>query len=155
MTALKRTVAVLAVLLGVLAFVPLSSIAEEGEEDKKLIYSDAILWKLDKEGSKDNYLLGTVHINDDRILDVPEPILKALKGSTTAAFEIITVGKTFGGGESTHPYFFTDGRSLRLVIGDEMWQRVKAIGRRKRHSQLFAVSDQAMGADMDSHAEGY
>ena len=54
----------------------------------------ALLWHLDPSGATEpSYLLGTMHVSDPRVLDVPQPVLDALDQSHTAVFELITDGK--------------------------------------------------------------
>ncbi len=100
--------------------------ADEHKSDKPLIHSEALLWKVEKEGSPNNHLLGTFHIpNREIVVKVPKPIIEALKGSKIAAFEIINKNRiTFRKGQN--PAFLRDGRTLLQIIGPELFEKLIA-----------------------------
>ncbi len=52
---------------------------------------NTILWKIEKPGSHPSWLFGTMHLTDDRLIDVPDDVLNALNGAATVAVENIDV----------------------------------------------------------------
>ncbi|MBT5434227.1 MAG: TraB/GumN family protein [Alphaproteobacteria bacterium] len=84
----------------------------------------ALLWHLDPSGATEpSYLLGTMHVSDPRVLDVPQPVLDALDQSHTAVFELITDGKVTASLASA--MMISDGRTLEDIVGVELFSRVK------------------------------
>ncbi len=102
--------------------IPTDLAADEAKK-AELIYSNAILWKLEKEGSIRNHLFGTFHVPDRAVVRIPKEVRKALDGSSIAAFEIINEMKgTFG--DFKNPTLLTDGRSLQEILDPELYQQV-------------------------------
>ena len=48
----------------------------------------AILWKIQRESAKPNYLLGTIHLGGAWVMEIPEPIVNALSESDTFVMEV-------------------------------------------------------------------
>lgn len=56
-----------------------------------LPYSNGILWKVEVEGVTPSYLLGTMHMADPRLLDLPPKADAAFEASSTLALEIADI----------------------------------------------------------------
>ena len=91
-------------------------------------FDHGVLWRLDPPGGgRPSYLLGTMHVADPRVLDVPEAVLEALDESDTAVFEV--VDSLAEQQAAAAPMFYQDGRSLDEVLDPELWQQTMAIAR--------------------------
>lgn len=116
---LRRAIATALALLVLLAG---GAAAQDGRFDR------GVLWRLDPpDGGKPSHLLGTMHVADPRVLDVPAPVLEALAASDTAVFELIE-----GQGAQqavAASMFYDDGRTLDEVLGPELWQQTLAVAR--------------------------
>ena len=80
-------------------------------DDDGLPYGDGVLWKVERAGEAPSYLFGTIHLNRDDILAVPEAVKKALADARSASFEVlfneangeIMARAIFTGGQRTPP----------------------------------------------------
>ena len=52
-------------------------------------YGQGVLWKLERGGGAPNYLFGTIHITDQRVLRLPLEVAQAFDGAESATFEVI------------------------------------------------------------------
>ena len=52
-------------------------------------YGHGVLWKLERGGVAPNYLFGTIHITDERVLRLPDEVAQAFDGARSATFEVI------------------------------------------------------------------
>jgi len=99
-----------------------SALAGDGRFDQGL------LWRLDPPGGgRPSYLLGTMHVADPRVLDLPRAVRQALSASDTAVFEMID--SLAEQQAAAAPMFYQDGRSLDLVLGKALWEQTMAIAR--------------------------
>ncbi len=58
----------------------------------RTVNGNALLWKIEKDKDKPaSYLFGTMHVTDDRLLDVPDEVLNALNGAEIVALENLDV----------------------------------------------------------------
>ncbi len=58
----------------------------------RTLNGNALLWKIEKnEDIAPSYLFGTMHVTDERLLNVPDPVLDALNGSDIVALENLDV----------------------------------------------------------------
>ena len=83
-----------------------------------------LLWKIDKPGYPTSYLLGTIHSEDPRVIDIPEPIKQALDRSHSLALEI-----EFSPDSAKYAaasMFFSDDRTLDKYIDEDSYARVQA-----------------------------
>lgn len=91
-------------------------------------FDHGVLWRLDPpDGGRPSHLLGTMHIADPRVLDVPAAVLEALAASDTAVFEVIE-GMAAQQAVAAS-MFYDDGRTLEDVLGPELWQETLAAAR--------------------------
>ncbi|MCH8999383.1 MAG: TraB/GumN family protein [Proteobacteria bacterium] len=52
-------------------------------------YGHGVLWKVERGGLAPNYLFGTIHITDERVLRLPDEVAQAFDGARSATFEVI------------------------------------------------------------------
>jgi uncharacterized protein YbaP (TraB family) len=91
---------------------------------------NSVFWKIvPPNGAAPSWLLGTMHLSDPRVLDLPAPARKALGGARVVALENTNVldpasaRSAYASGLSHMVY--GDGRTLRTVLDDATWTAVK------------------------------
>lgn len=92
--------------------------------------SDAILWKIEKEGRPTSYLFGTVHLTDERVTSLSPTTEKAIKESKTIALEVSDVSETATStviAKSAPLVMYTDGRRLDGLLSSTEYDTVKSI----------------------------
>ncbi len=52
-------------------------------------YTDALLWKITRPDLPPSYIFGTIHVSDPRVLSIPEPVIAAIRQSSSFAMEAI------------------------------------------------------------------
>ncbi len=52
-------------------------------------YGAGLLWKLERGGVAPSYLFGTIHITDERVLQLPAEVAQTFDGAHSATFEVI------------------------------------------------------------------
>ena len=89
------------------------------------IYDQGLLWKLTGKASRPSYLFGTIHVTDSEILDLPGPVTEALAGSSIFVMETLPdIGQLSALSELL---FFQDGRTLRQMISQPLFERTGEI----------------------------
>lgn len=108
-------------LLGLLAAVVLSGAVQANEAPRR----GAILYEVRApDGQTANYLFGTIHSEDPRVLDLPGPVLKAFADSPSFALEVVPDTEAIIKSMVTMTY--TDGRTLREVLPEDLYPEAAA-----------------------------
>jgi len=85
-----------------------------------------ILWEISKENIAPSYVFGTVHSEDERVTELPIPVIKQFNESKTFVLEMLLDNKNTN--EIFKKMYFSNGDTLQSVIGDDLYQQsVKAI----------------------------
>ncbi len=121
-------------LILLLAFAPVRA----GVAAEAMLNGQGILWEIAQESQTPNYLLGTIHIADERVLTLPPPVGAAFAASQRAIFEIIfdpsvrtTMARTM---------VLADGRNLEGIVGSELFaQAVEVAGDYGLPAQVLQV----------------
>jgi uncharacterized protein YbaP (TraB family) len=92
-------------------------------------FSRGLLWRVSKPGIAPSYVFGTIHVADPRVLDLPEPVTRALARSRHYYME------SYLGVRERARFFeavqFEDGRRLEPLIGPDAFARVAATLRQR------------------------
>ncbi|WP_299399177.1 TraB/GumN family protein [Pelagibius sp.] len=99
-------------------------------------HGEGRLWRVERSGAPASHIMGTIHIADPRVRDLPRPILRAFKSSRRAAFELL-VGPAERQ-EITTSRRLPQGRSLAAVLGRETYE--KAV----KHAQRYGLPEDAI-----------
>ena len=86
--------------------------------DASAPFSNGLLWKVEKDGVRPSYIFGTIHLDDERVTDLPTPVKQAFADSTSFTMEMII-------DEASTQKFLTamllaDG-NLQSMIGDSLF----------------------------------
>jgi uncharacterized protein YbaP (TraB family) len=92
--------------------------------------SNAILWKIERDGRPASYLFGTVHLTDERVTKLSPAVESALDESKTVALEVSDLSDkatTSVIAKSTPLVMFTDGQRLDKLLSSTEYETVKSI----------------------------
>jgi uncharacterized protein len=93
-------------------------------------FTKGLLWRVCKGGTAPSYVFGTIHLADPRVLDLPDPVSRALTRSKRYYAESVQgereAMRFFEAGQ------FDDGRRLEPLIGAESYAKVAAMLRERR-----------------------
>lgn len=85
----------------------------------------ALFWALSKDGEPAGYLLGTIHSEDPRVLDFPEPFIEQLNANRFFAMEMVPDLPTLA--RLTSYMHYQDGTQLEDVIGPDRFARLNSL----------------------------
>ena len=92
-------------------------------------FTKGLLWRVSKAGSAPSYVFGTIHLADPRVLDIPDPVSRALARSRRYYMESIQgvreAARLFEAGQ------FDDERRLEPLIGADAYAKVAAMLRER------------------------
>ncbi len=113
------------------------------EEAKATPNGDAILWKIEKDGTRPSYLLGTMHVTDPRVLAMPPAAQSVYQEAETVVIESDEIAdeKKASAALLARPdlTMFMDGRTITGLLGEKD-SAILAEGLKKRGMSLAAVS---------------
>ena len=88
-------------------------------------YHHGLLWKISKAGSPPNYLFGTIHVSDDRILKLPAQVSTALRASRVFVMETVPdVNQIL---LSSNRMFYGNGDRLDLLLSGTIFAKTVSI----------------------------
>jgi len=82
-----------------------------------------IFWKVVTPSGKTNFLMGTVHSEDPRVVILPDHIYRIFENSKSFTME--TILNPSSALHLTSSMLYMDGNNLRDVIGDELFEQVQ------------------------------
>lgn len=100
------------------------------EEASALENSDAILWRIEKDGVEPSYLFGTMHLSDSRITTLTETVKDAIAKSGTVVLEVADLSDNAVADAMTKAaelVVYTDGRNLQSQLTDEEYKKVQEL----------------------------
>ena len=100
-------------------------LSRPAEAESELPFGHGLLWQLEKEGAPTSYVFGTIHIADQRVLNLPDVVLDALNRSERVIFELVfdaSVRTTMA-----QSMVLTDGRTLAQILGPDLFEQSKAV----------------------------
>jgi uncharacterized protein YbaP (TraB family) len=93
----------------------------EAEFDGPDKFGSGLLWEISREGVDSSYLFGTMHVDDEDILDLPEVVLTSLNNSQYFVMEIIPTQEDSM--RFTTEMFFMDGNRLDQLVPTDIFKR--------------------------------
>ena len=91
-------------------------------------YGQGLLWKVERDGLAPSYLFGTIHITDERVLDLPTEVAKAFDGARSATFEVIMTAELRL--SLAQAMVAANGRTLDRVLSPALYGEAIAAGAR-------------------------
>jgi hypothetical protein len=87
-----------------------------------------LLWKIERAGLAPSYLFGTIHITDERVLDLPPAVEAAFGAARSATFEIIMTDELRM--TMARAMVLRDGRTLESILSPELFREAATAGAR-------------------------
>lgn len=97
-------------------------------EAVKVVNTEALLWKIEKRWVAPSYLIGTVHLSDDRLAELSPHVMQAIADARRMAFEVADLSfEAFNAatGKSANLFVYSDGRTLDKTIGPELFGKAR------------------------------
>ena len=92
------------------------------------LHGQGLLWRVEGFGYEPSHVFGTIHLSDERILALPQPVLDAFDNSRAALFELIVPGDGFVG--LPQQMLLPHGVTLEEILGRQIYAQVAAAARR-------------------------
>lgn len=80
-----------------------------------------ILWKIERSGLRSSYILGTVHTDDSRIINLPDIIKQKFRQADSFVAELKL--DAFSRQDASQLMFLPSGQELQALIGKQRYQR--------------------------------
>lgn len=93
-------------------------------------YARGLLWRIARPGAPASHVFGTIHLADPRVLDIPEPVTRALARSRRYFMEIQHAAPERS--RFSEAAQFEDGRRIEPLIGTEAYAKLAALLRERR-----------------------
>ena len=111
-------------------------------QDSKYPYGQGLLWKIEKDGVEaPSYVFGTYHARSRGIVSIPKDVKEvsdALRKATTLGLEIVRlVDPDLETRMVYREGTLLDGRTLDMIVGREMMDKLRAIARKRRVHTAF------------------
>lgn len=107
-----------------LFLLPLTAPAVAQEPAKVEPPQHTFLWKVEREGLATSWLLGTIHVPDERVNTLHPEVKAALEAADAFYGEIALDNMSALGEQLMAVGTFDDGRSLQEVLPEELWKRL-------------------------------
>jgi uncharacterized protein YbaP (TraB family) len=89
-------------------------------------FSNGVLWKVSgNDNEEKGYIFGTIHVDDQVILDLPDPVISSLKNAKHFAMEAIPLPEDAI--EFSKLMFFTDGNRLDKLLPKDIFNKTESI----------------------------
>lgn len=95
------------------------------KKSESLDYSNALLWKIFKDGETPSYIFGTIHVADPRITNLPEPVNERLNNASVYVMEALP--EPDEAIRLSQMMFFSDGTTLKDFIDTGLFDRAAEI----------------------------
>jgi len=95
--------------------------------DADQTFDKGLLWRVERSGLAPSYVFGTIHVTDERVLDLPEPVTSAFAESDTAVFELLITPDVQTA--LARRMLFSDGTRLSSLLGTELFDATSEIAR--------------------------
>ncbi len=106
-------------------------VAEKPADTKKHEFNRGLLWKIESPGVAPSYLFGTYHTSDPRITTLPCPVHEVFNRTSSYTMEVIFNGA--GIVSMAEAMFFNDGKTLKDVLGEPLYQETLRVRRHQRN----------------------
>lgn len=110
--------------LWLLALLALASLCGAAQGDATAARRPILYEVRAPEGQTSSYLFGTIHSEDARVIDLPGPVAQAFADSPSFALEVVPDSEAII--KSMVTMTFTDGRTLREVLPDDLYGETAA-----------------------------
>lgn len=89
---------------------------------EEIPFGKGVLFRVQQAGSPPSYLFGTIHSEDQRVVQLPPPVRKALEDADRVVLELSLDGASIMAAASG--MVLSDGRELPEILGPDLYQQV-------------------------------
>lgn len=97
----------------------------EGEYLGPSAFDHGLLWKVTWDGAIPSFLFGTIHVADEEVVNLPEPVSEALNDSSVFVMEVLPDAAQIL--VMAELMFFNDGRQLSELLSAPLYERTVEI----------------------------
>jgi uncharacterized protein YbaP (TraB family) len=100
------------------------------DESRQTSNTDAMLWKIEKPGIAPSYLMGTMHLTDPRIAQLPDNAKDAIAHAKSVALEVADLSDTAVAAAMAKAQgllVYTDGKTLKAQLSDDEFKKVQQV----------------------------
>jgi len=100
------------------------------DESRQTSNTDAMLWKIEKPGIAPSYLMGTMHLTDPRIAQLPDKAKDAIAHAKSVALEVADLSDTAvvaAMAKAQGLLVYTDGKTLKAQLSDDEFKKVQHV----------------------------
>lgn len=102
---------------------------EQSRQQHQLVAGKGLLWKVVRNGGRPSYLYGTMHVGDPRVTTLAPKAQQLFDGAESLSLELTLDYLTMA--EVMRGMYFSDGRTLSSVLGQELYtQLLELLSRR-------------------------
>jgi uncharacterized protein YbaP (TraB family) len=94
----------------------------------EMAYGQGLLWKIERGDLAPSYLFGTIHVTDERVLNLPAEVTQAFDGARSATFEVIMTDELRM--QLARVMIAPPDRTLDKVLNPELYGDAMAAGAR-------------------------
>ena len=105
--------------LALAAIVPTSA---QGDQ----INGQGLLWRVDGAHEQPSYVLGTMHVSDERIVDLPAPVRDVLENAGSLTLELVMSPEVMA--QAAQASLLRDGQRLEDIIGPDLFRELVGVG---------------------------
>jgi hypothetical protein len=87
----------------------------------KVEHPHGILWRISRQGMKDNYLFGTIHLADRDVTNLPAEVESVFNQANSFVMEALLDGKTLV--EFGRMFFYQDGKRLSSMMSEVLFKK--------------------------------
>ncbi len=85
-------------------------------------YEKGLLWKIERDGMRPSYVFGTMHSEDERVIDLPSEVKQVFDASSSYTMEVVL--DMNAALEMSQAMMLTDGRNLKNLLGADLYGKV-------------------------------
>jgi uncharacterized protein YbaP (TraB family) len=125
-----------------------------------------VLWEIRTGGAAPSYLLGTMHSDDPRLLDLPTELVSALEGARSFTMEVVMDAQTMSA--LGQRMLLPPGESLQNMLDAGNWRRLVEVMQRRQVPEpalqrlrpwavamVLSMPQQFSGLALDLHLQQY
>jgi hypothetical protein len=85
-------------------------------------FEKGLLWKVERDGATPSYVFGTMHSEDERVLDLPREVKEIFDDSSSYTMEVLL--DMNAALQMSQAMMLTDGKDLKALLGTELYGKV-------------------------------
>jgi hypothetical protein len=125
-SSVPRCVRTFAAIVPALMMLALAATPVAAATTEDIPFGQGVLFKIERNGVRPSYVLGTFHVNDERVTTLPEPVAEAFASTRSLTLEIV-MGADVSARLSRY-LLGGRGRSVEALVGGKDLERLIEVG---------------------------